>query len=108
MTKLAYCFTNDVLFKMFFTRRQDLLKRLVASLLSITHESIQELTITNPEILPDIIENKLCRLDINMKIDNRITDLEILYSANFRHQEFFFEKKLKCMWFCAIHYLMPI
>ena len=77
MTKLAYCFTNDVLFKMFFTRRQDLLKRLVASLLSITHESIQELTITNPEILPDIIENKLCRLDINMKIDNRITDLEI-------------------------------
>ena len=36
------------------------------------------------------------------KVDN------FLYSANFRHQEFFFEKKLKCMWFCAIHYLMPI
>ena len=77
MTKLAYCFTNDVLFKMFFTQRQDLLKRLVASLLSVPLESIQKLTVTNPEILPDLVMNKLCRLDINMKIDDRITDLEV-------------------------------
>ena len=40
-TKLEYTFKSDVLFKMLFVRYPDLLKRLVAVLLSIPLESIE-------------------------------------------------------------------
>ena len=77
MTKLKYTFKNDTLFKMLFTQYIDLLKRLVAELLSITYESIQEFNITNPEIPPDVKGEKFCRLDINMKLNSQRVDLEI-------------------------------
>jgi predicted transposase/invertase (TIGR01784 family) len=61
MKKLKYTFTHDTLFKMLFVQNKDLLKNLVANLLGIDLESIGEFVITNPEIPPDIIENKFCR-----------------------------------------------
>jgi len=77
MTELKYKFTNDTLFKMLFVQYPDLLMKLVSELLSIPLESIGEFIITNPDILPDVIGEKFCRLDINMTIDGKRADLEI-------------------------------
>jgi len=77
MTKLKYTFKNDTLFKMLFVQYPDLLKRLVAELLNIRLESIGEFVITNPEMPPEVMGDKFCRLDINMTVNGQRVDLEI-------------------------------
>ena len=77
MTKLKHTFKNDILFKLLFTQYPDLLKRLVAELLGISYDSIGEFYITNPEIPPDVVGEKFCRLDINMTVNGQQADLEI-------------------------------
>jgi predicted transposase/invertase (TIGR01784 family) len=77
MTKLQYTFKTDVLFKLLFTKYPELLKRLVASLLGITYDSIEQFDITNPDISPEELGKKFCRLDINMKVNGQVCDLEI-------------------------------
>ena len=77
MTKLKYTFKNDTLFKMVFVKYPDLLRRLVAELLGIRLESIRDFVITNPEMPPEVIGDKFCRLDINMTVDGQKVDLEI-------------------------------
>jgi predicted transposase/invertase (TIGR01784 family) len=77
MAKLEYTFKNDTLFKMLFVKNPDLLKRLVAELLGIQYESIGEFEITNPEMPPEAIGDKFCRLDVNMTVDGQRIDLEI-------------------------------
>jgi len=74
---LEYRFTHDTLFKMLFVRHPELLKSLVAEMLSIQADSIEEFVITNPEIQPDILGEKFCRLDINMMLDGQKIDLEV-------------------------------
>jgi len=68
MAKLEYTFKNDTLFKVLFVRDPDLLKRLVAELLGIKLECIQQFEIRNPEMPPESLGDKFCRLDINMGI----------------------------------------
>jgi predicted transposase/invertase (TIGR01784 family) len=80
MTRLEYTFTNDTLFKTLFVQYPDLLKRLVAELLNISIESIGEFRIVNPEMPPEIMGDKFCRLDINMIVDEQRVDLEIQVS----------------------------
>ena len=80
MTKLKYTFKNDTLFKMLFIKYPDLLKRLVAELLGIPFESIEEFVINNSEIPPDVKGEKFCRLDINMTVNSQRVDLEIQVS----------------------------
>jgi len=48
MTKLEYTFKNDTLFKSLFVQYPELLKHLVADLLSISFKSIEEFVITTP------------------------------------------------------------
>jgi len=77
MTKLLYKLTNDILFKMLFVKYPELLKRLVVELLGIEYESIGQFTIRNPEIPPEVMGDKFCRLDINMMVNGQRVDLEI-------------------------------
>jgi predicted transposase/invertase (TIGR01784 family) len=77
VTKLEYTFKNDALFKMVFVKYPDLLKRLVAELLGIPLESIGQFEIANPDIPPETIGDKFCRLDINMTVNEQRVDLEI-------------------------------
>jgi predicted transposase/invertase (TIGR01784 family) len=78
MAALDYTFKNDILFKILFVRRPDLLKRLVSVFLRLRSvESINKFEIINPEIPADVVGDKFCRLDINMKVDGKPTDLEI-------------------------------
>jgi predicted transposase/invertase (TIGR01784 family) len=46
-------------------------------LLSITYESIEEFVVTNPEMPPEIMGEKFCRLDINMIVNGQKVDLEL-------------------------------
>jgi predicted transposase/invertase (TIGR01784 family) len=77
MTKLRYTFKNDILFKMVFVKYPELLKRLVAELLKLRFESIEQFVVTNPEMPPERIGDKFCRLDINMIVDGQRVNLEI-------------------------------
>jgi len=77
MTKLEYTFKTDTLFKMLFVKNPDLLKHLVCELLNIKIESIGQFVITNPEMPPESMGDKFCRLDINMTINGQRVDLEI-------------------------------
>jgi predicted transposase/invertase (TIGR01784 family) len=62
---------------MLFVKNPDLLKRLVAELLGVAYGSIGAFEITNPEMPPETIGDKFCRLDVNMTVDGRRVDLEI-------------------------------
>jgi predicted transposase/invertase (TIGR01784 family) len=77
MTELEYRFTHDTLFKLLFVRFPDLLKRLIAAILRIPLDSITEFEITNPEIQPENLGDKFCRLDINMKVNGQKVNLEV-------------------------------
>jgi predicted transposase/invertase (TIGR01784 family) len=77
MARLEYTFKNDTLFKMLFVKYPGLLKRFVAALLGIRYESIMQFVITNPEMPPEALGDKFCRLDINMTVDGSRVDLEI-------------------------------
>ena len=77
MADLKYRFTYDTLVKMLFVSHPDLLIRLVAAILGIDVNSITEFSITNPEIPPESIGDKFCRLDINMKINDKLANLEV-------------------------------
>ena len=71
MTKLEYTFKTDTLFKMLFVQNPDLLKQLVSVLLKILLDSIEQFEIKNPEMPPEVIGDKLCRLDINMTVNGQ-------------------------------------
>ena len=77
MTKLEYTFKTDTLFKMLFVQHPHLLKHLVATLLAIPLESIEQFVITNPDIPPDTKGEKFCRLDINMAVNGQRVVLEV-------------------------------
>jgi len=77
MTKLEYTFKTDTLFKMLFVKHPDLLKQLVSELLKIPLKNIDQFEITNPEMPPESLGDKFCRLDINMIVDGQRVSLEI-------------------------------
>lgn len=80
MKKLQYTFKNDTLFKMLFVQYPELLKELVANLLGIPLGSIEKFIIRNPEMPPENLEDKFCRLDINMTVNEQQIDLEVQVS----------------------------
>jgi len=96
MVALQYKFTSDILFKMFFTRHEELLCSLVAAALGKTPEDIKTLEIKNPEILPEEIGGKFCRLDLNMVINDEIVDLEIQVGneGNFKERALYYWSRL--------------
>ena len=81
MTKLKYTLKNDTLFKMLFVKYPDLLRKLVAVLLGINYDSITQFEIRNPDMSPESLGDKFCRLDISMTVDGQIVDLEIQVEA---------------------------
>jgi len=87
MTKLKYTLKTDTLFKLLFTKYPDLLKRLVAALLGIEYESIEQFGITNPDISPEELGKKFCRLDINMTVNGQKVDLEVQVSDEGNYPE---------------------
>jgi predicted transposase/invertase (TIGR01784 family) len=77
VTKLKHTFKSDILFKLLFVRHPDLLKRLVARLLGIQLDCIGEFRVTNPEMPPESMGDKFCRLDVTMTINGQRVALEV-------------------------------
>ena len=77
MGRLKHTFKTDILFKLLFVKHPQLLRRLIAHLLKIPFESISQFEIRNPEMPPDGIGQKFCRLDINMVVDGQNVNLEV-------------------------------
>ena len=75
--KLEYTFKTDTLFKMLFVQYPELLKKLVADLLGISLDGIGQFVIRNPEMPPENLGDKFCRLDINMTVNGQRVDLEV-------------------------------
>jgi predicted transposase/invertase (TIGR01784 family) len=71
----------DIIAKKMFIENNDLLHDYIAYTLDIPYDSIKNITIRNPELLPNIIDGKLSRMDIKMQVDNRIVNLEIQISS---------------------------
>ena len=87
MTKLEYTFKTDTLFKFLFVRYPELLKMLIAALLGIQLESIEKFEIRNPEMPPESLGDKFCRLDINMTVNNQHVDIEVQVNNEGDYQE---------------------
>jgi predicted transposase/invertase (TIGR01784 family) len=62
---------------MLFVQYPELLKKLVAELLGIPFDSIENFVIRNPEMPPESMGDKFCRLDINMTVNGQRVDLEV-------------------------------
>ena len=75
--KLEYTFKTETLFKMLFVQYPELLKKLVADLLGISLDGIGQFVIRNPEMPPENLGDKFCRLDINMTVNGQRVDLEV-------------------------------
>ena len=71
MTPLKYTLKTDTLFKMLFTKYQNLLKRLVSELLDMEYDDIEQFTVINPDISPLAGIVNLTWLDL---VGNQITD----------------------------------
>lgn len=57
---------NDVVFKALFVKNKKILKAFLSDILEIPLEKITDIKITNSEIIPDKVDGKLSRLDINL------------------------------------------
>lgn len=68
----------------------------VASMLDIPSESITEITITNPEMPPETISGKFSRLDLSLRVDDRLVNVEIQVKehADYRDRTLFYWAKL--------------
>jgi predicted transposase/invertase (TIGR01784 family) len=60
-----------------FVENIDLLHDFLASALEIPYDSIKNIKIQNTELLPNSIDGKLSRMDIKMRVDNRVINIEM-------------------------------
>jgi len=69
----------DIIFKKIFAAKsnEDLLHDFISSVLEIPYNSIKSIVVQNPEILPDMVTGKFCRLDIKLQVDDKLVNLEI-------------------------------
>lgn len=86
----------DIIFKKIFTENEDMLQSFVASMLDIPQESISEIKITNPELPPESASGKFSRLDLNMKVDDKLVNVEIQVKNDndYRDRTLFYWAKL--------------
>ncbi|MCL2079081.1 MAG: Rpn family recombination-promoting nuclease/putative transposase [Oscillospiraceae bacterium] len=69
----------DVIFKILFSENLDLLSNLLSSLLGLPQNSIENIVVKNSEIMPDGIEGKFVRMDMNMEVDGKLINVEMQY-----------------------------
>ncbi|MCQ2514737.1 MAG: Rpn family recombination-promoting nuclease/putative transposase, partial [Ruminococcus sp.] len=67
----------DVVFKTLFVKHPDLLKSFIADILDLNINDIESIEITNPELPPETVDGKFSRLDLNLKINDKLVNVEI-------------------------------
>ncbi len=73
-----------------------MLHSFVASMLEIPQERIKEIKITNPELPPETLTGKFSRLDLSLKVDDKLVNVEIQVKndADYRDRTLFYWAKL--------------
>lgn len=73
-----------------------MLHSFVASMLDIPPESITEIKIENPELPPETLSGKFSRLDLSLKVDDHLVNVEIQVKndADYRDRTLFYWAKL--------------
>ncbi len=74
--------SHDVVFKALFVRNPDLLKAFLSDILDLSLTDNDEVTILNPELIPDTPDGKMSRLDIHVKTPDRKFNIEMQASKN--------------------------
>ena len=67
---IPFNMTNDYMFRAVLQKNNKVLRGLICSLLHLKEENVVSVTITNPIILGDALEDKEFRLDINVILNN--------------------------------------
>ena len=70
----------DIVFKKAFVDNNDLLKGFISDMLDIPLEDMGEVTVSNPELIPDGVDDKFSRLDIKANIRNAVVNIEMTIS----------------------------
>ncbi|MDR0196640.1 MAG: Rpn family recombination-promoting nuclease/putative transposase, partial [Oscillospiraceae bacterium] len=86
----------DIIFKKMFIENTDLLHDFLSSALDIPYDSIKNIVIQNPELLPGTVDGKLSRMDIKMRVDDRVinAEMQISYETDYRDRALFLWSKL--------------
>ena len=71
--KIPYNMTNDYMFRAVLQKNNKVLRDLIGSLLHLTEEEMVSVTITNPIIIGEALNDKEFRLDINVDLNNQKT-----------------------------------
>lgn len=74
---LGFSAHNDIVFKNLFANNVDILQSFLSVVLGIPESDITEITIKNGEITPAEISGKVCRLDLNLKVNNTLVNIEM-------------------------------
>ena len=75
----------DIIFKKTFTENSDLLQSLLMGLLNLP--KIDNIVIKNSEILPNGIDGKFVRMDLNLEADGKLINVEMQYGADMNYKD---------------------
>ncbi len=88
----------DVIFKRVFgdEKNMDIITAFVSDLLDLPRESVKTVSIENVEISPEFFGRKYSRLDLRLKVDDRIVNVEIQVNSEpaFRERTLYYWAKL--------------
>lgn len=80
---VRYKLTNDYLFRAVLQKNEKALRGLIAALLGLKQEGIQQVEIQNPIVLGERIEEKTFVLDIKILLNNKtILNIEMQIADN--------------------------
>ena len=76
--KMPYSLTNDYLFRALLQKNNKVLKHLICDLLHMQPENVKTVTIENPIVLGEALDNKTFILDVRVALDDiAVIDLEM-------------------------------
>ena len=76
--KIPYSLTNDYLFRALLQKNNRVLKHLICALLHLRPEEVDKVTIENPIVLGEALDNKTFILDVKVSLNNHaIINLEM-------------------------------
>ena len=86
----------DIIFKKIFTENVDMLQSFLADILDIPYDDIQDIIVAKQELTPETIDGKFSRLDLNLKVADKLINVEIQLKGDndYRDRTLFYWAKL--------------
>lgn len=86
----------DIIFKKIFTENVDMLQSFLADILDIPYDDIQDIIVAKQELTPETIDGKFSCLDLNLKVADKLINVEIQLKGDndYRDRTLFYWAKL--------------